>query len=277
VLELPIVPFAFAPVSLGYQYNTLLHRRPVVNGYSGYGSAFQDYLSHPVSPLKERDEIEPLVRGFRAIGVRYIVLHRDVMAARPELEWPDPGGLAREIDGAVHEIDERRQFGTTIAWRLAPPAKPMPVDEQRLVALPPLAFRMTASANPDLVRLAVDGDVETRWHSGKPQSGGEWVRLAFDRDVDVGRLVFTTPFVGIGNHPRGLVIESEATDGGRVTLRSGSVLPQVIQSLATGRPGTPVVLDLPLNQTRALWLRQHGRTSSWYWTVPELTVFERRR
>jgi hypothetical protein len=37
------------------------------------------------------------------------------------------------------------------------------------------------------------------------------------------------------------------------------------------------VLDLPSNLTRTLWLRQAGRTTGWYWTVPELTLFERRR
>ena len=102
------------------------------------------------------------------------------------------------------------------------------------------------------------------------------MRLAFDRDVDVGRLVFTTPLFGIGNHPRDLRVESEAADGSGVVLHSGSVMPYLIGSLANGRKGTPIVLDLPPNRTRVLWLRQNGRTTSWYWTVPELTLSERR-
>lgn len=277
VLELPIVPFAFAPLSLTYQYNTLLHRRPVVNGYTGYGSAFQDYLSTSDSPLQQRDELGPTLRGLRAIGVRYIVLHRSVAASRPELGWSDPDALADAIDRESGETEERRRFGATIAWRLKP-AVPWPrADERRLAALSAGAFRATASANPGLLRYAFDGDIETRWHSGGPQAGGEWFRLAFDRDVDVGRLVFTTPYPGIGNHPRELVVESEAAGGSRIVLFSGSVMPHVIRSLADGRAGTPIVLDLPSNLTRTLWMRQEGRTTGWYWTVPELGVFERSR
>jgi hypothetical protein len=277
VLELPIVMFEFAPLSLTYQYNTLLHQHPVVNGYSGYGSGFQDYLSTWASPLKERDEIGAVLRGLRSINVRYIVLHRDVASLRPELGWSDPDALVQAIDGAVENIAERRQFGATIAWRLAAPAPSPPFDTRGLVALPAREFRATASANPDLIRYAFDGKIDTRWHSGKPQFGGEWMRLAFDRDVDVGRLVFTTPQAGIGNHPRELVVESEAIDGARTILYTGSVMPYLIGSLANASEGTPVVLDVPSNRTRTLWLRQAGRTTSWYWTVPELTVFERKR
>jgi hypothetical protein len=276
VLELPIVPFAFAPLSLTYQYNTLLHHHPIVNGYTGYGSGFQDYLGGWDSPLAARDEIGPTLRGLRAIGVRYIVLHRGVASSRPELGWSDPDGLADALDRESGEIDEQRRFGSTVAWRLKPPVPWPPVDERRLVALSASTFRATASARPDLVRYAFDGDVETRWHSGRPQSGGEWLRLGFDRDVDVGRLVFTTPFQGIGNHPRELVVESEGAGGSRTVLYAGSVMPHLVWSLANGSAGTPVVLDVPPNLTRRLWLGQAGRTTSWYWTVPELMLFERR-
>jgi hypothetical protein len=277
LLELPIVPFAFAPISLTYQYNTLLHRHPIVNGYSGYGYAFQDYLSSWSSPLKECDEVDALLRGLRSIGVGYVVLHRGVMLARPELEWPHPDRLIAAIDAAPAEIAERRQFNSSIAWRLAPPLPPPPADDPRLVALTAAQFRVTASANPDLVRHAFDGDIETRWHSGAPQSGSEWVKVVFDRDVDVARLVFRTPMFGIGNHPRDLRVESEAGDGVVTTLSSGSVMPALIRSLANNAAGTPVVLDLPPNLTRVLWLRQAGQTTSWYWTIPELTLFERWR
>lgn len=276
ILEVPIVNLWFAPVSLTYQYNTLLHKRPVVNGYTGYGSRFQDYLSNWASPLKERDEVGGVLRGLRSIGVRSVVLHQDVASARPELEWPDPQGLAAAIDQSG-ETDERRQFGAAIAWRLPPPVPPPVVDERRLVPLGAGEFRAMASPNPHLIRYAFDGDIETRWHSGEPQSGEEWVRLTFFGDVDVGRLVFTTPFAGVGNHPRQLVIESESADGVRLTLFSGGVMPQLVRSLALDRDGTPVELDLPPNRTRTLWVRQAGRTDSWYWTVPELAVFGRRQ
>jgi hypothetical protein len=277
VLELPIVPFAFAPVSLAYQYNTLLHRHPVVNGYAGRGSAFQDYLGDFASPFRQRDEVGDALQGLRALNVRFVILHRDVASRRPELRWTEPDLLAEAIDRAAGMVEEKRQFGEAVAWRLAPPVPSSSLDTRGLVALAAGAIRATASANPDLVRFAFDGNIDTRWHSGRPQDGSEWMRLDFDRDIDIGRLVFTTPPAGIGNHPRDLVVESQSADGSTTVLRSGSVMPGLIRSLAAGTDGSPVVLDLPRNQTRTLWLRQRGRTTSWYWTVPELTVFERPR
>ncbi len=277
VLELPVVPFAFLPLTLTYQYNTLLHHHPIVNGYTGYGYGFQDYLSDWGSPLIQRDEIGGVLRGLRSINVRYLVLHRDISLLRPELGWPDPDGLMAAIDRASGQVEDRRQFGAATAWRLQPPDATPPVDEQGLKAISAGEFRATASANPELVRLAFDGNINTRWHSGKPQSGTEWMRLVFTRDVDIGRLVFTTLPAGIGNHPRELIVESESADGVRTTLFAGSVMPQIIGSVAFGREGTPVVIDVPSNRTRTLWLRQAGHTASWYWTVPELALFERRQ
>jgi hypothetical protein len=88
-------------------------------------------------------------------------------------------------------------------------------------------------------------------------------------------VVLTSPF-GVGDYPRGLVVESEAGDGARVTLLEGSFLPGLINGLATGTAGSPAVLDLPSNRSRALWIRQTGRSERWQWAIHELQVFRRR-
>ena len=82
---------------------------------------------------------------------------------------------------------------------------------------------VTASAMEDRLRYAFDGDIRTKWLSAAPQVGGEWVRLSFGEDVDIGRLVVLTSPFGVGDYPRGLVVESEAADGGRMTLLRGLV------------------------------------------------------
>ena len=77
----------------------------------------------------------------------------------------------------------------------------------------------------DRLRYAFDGDIDSKWLSAAPQSGGEWVKLSFEEDVDIGRLVVLTSPFGVGDYPRGLVVESEAADGARMTLYEGSFLP----------------------------------------------------
>ena len=135
---------------------------------------------------------------------------------------------------------------------------------------------VTASMMPDRLRYAFDGDVRTKWLSAAPQAGGEWVRLSFGEELDIGRLVVLTSPFGVGDYPRGLVVESEAADGARMTLLEGSFLPGLIGGLATGEGGSPAVLDLPSNRSRALWIRQTGRSERWQWAIHELQVYRRR-
>jgi hypothetical protein len=277
VLELPIGGPALEPFTLVYQYNTLLHRHSIVNGYSGYGYGLQDFLGGPAAPLLEPDAMAGLLAGLRGIGVRYLLVHRSTFSSRPDYGWPDPNRLVDAIDAAAGPGREGRRFNDVIAWTLGEAPLHLPIDEASLTPMPPSSFTATASAMPDRLRYAFDGNVNTKWLSAAPQAGGEWIRLSFARDVDVRRLVVLTSAYGVGDYPRGLTVESESADGSRMTLYSGSFLPLLIRGLAGGRAGSPAVLDLPSNLTRVLWLRQTGRTRTWQWAIHDLDIYERRQ
>jgi hypothetical protein len=161
VLELPIVGPAFEPFTLAYQYNTLLHGHPIVNGYSGYGYGLQDFLGGPGSPLADPDALPGLLEGLRAIGVRYIVLHQPLYSGRPELGWSDPKDLVELIDAAAGE--QGRPFNDTVGWLLGVPRPRLPVDESALEPVTVRASMVTASAMPDRLRYAFDGDIDTKW------------------------------------------------------------------------------------------------------------------
>jgi hypothetical protein len=273
VLELPIVGPAFEPFTLAYQYNTLLHGHPIVNGYSGYGYALQDFLGGPGSPLTEPEALPGLLDALRAIGVRYVVVHQPLFSDRPALGWRNPKDLVDAIDWAAGQPG--RQFNDSVAWRLQPPRPRLPVDETALEAVPAREMTLTASVMADRLRFVSDGDSGTRWRTEGPQAGGEWLRVAFDGESDIGRLVVLTDRYGLGDYPRGLSVESEAGDGARLTLYAGSFLPSLLGGLATGKRGSPAVLDLPSNRSRAIWIRQTGRSDRWWWTVYELQVYRR--
>ena len=68
-----------------YQFRTLIHGNRIVNGYSGYGSALQDFLRGP--PSTEGAGGDQLAM-FRALGLRYVVVHAQLYA--------DPA-IARDI------------------------------------------------------------------------------------------------------------------------------------------------------------------------------------
>jgi len=275
VLELPIAGPILEPFTLVYQYNTLLHGRPVVNGYSGYGYAMQDFLGGPGSPLRDPEALPGMLEGLRAVGVRHVVLHQSTFVERPDLGWPDPKILVDAIDHAAGTIG--RQFNDAVVWRLDAARPRMPVDEAALAEVPIDASMMAASVMPERLRFAVDGDLRTNWRTGAPQEGTEWVRLAFTRDIDVGRLVILTSPYGVGDHPRRIEVESESADGSPMTLYSGSFLPFLMRGLAGPVTGAPAVIDLPSNACRALRMRQTGHSATWQWAIHELRVFERIR
>jgi hypothetical protein len=276
VLELPIAGPDLAPFTLPYLYNTLWHHRPIINGYTGYGYALQDFLGGPGSPLSEPERVPDLVQALSGIGVRHVVLHPLDYSGQRGLGFPDPSPLIDALNRATGHGEPSARFYDALAWELPGAAPRLPVDESALRPVDLRSVTLTSAAMGDRLRFAIDGDLDTKWLSAAPQAGEEWIRADLGRDVDVGRVVVLTNRVGVGDYPRGLAIESETPDGSRMGLYTGSFLPALVRGLASGGAGAPAVIDLPSNRTRALWIRQTGRSDRWQWAVHELRLFERR-
>lgn len=277
LLELPIAGPELAPFTLGYQYNTLIHRHAIVNGYSGTGSLLQDFLGGTGSPIRDPVEVGEALRGLRAIGVRYVVMHRRIFEDRPALRFPSALPSIEAIDAETGQLTARVQFGDTVAWRLAEDERRPGAESTGLSRLAPSAFTVTASAMQDRVTDALDEDVNTRWSSGAAQTGREWFRVDFGRTVDVGRLVIGTGRFGLADRPRRLVIESEAAGAAPVVLFEGSLVPQLIESIAKREPAAAVPLDFPPNRSRAIVLRQVGTVGTRPWAIHEMEIWVRGR
>ncbi len=117
-----------------YQYMTLVHRHPVVNGHSGYLSPLLMFLGGGHSPLNDLDHVGDAVAMLRAIGVRYAVLHRaafddaDAVAA-----W------ARALENRKQVLSVRT-FGATDVVAFVP-GDPVPfLDDARLQVVPASAI-----------------------------------------------------------------------------------------------------------------------------------------
>ncbi len=105
VLELPLgVWHEGRPLvrELRYQYATLLHGKPIVNGFSGYDTPLRRFLLD--SPMLAPPELARSVEALSAIGVRYLVLHLD--------EYED-GGVA--LFGALHDQRTRALYALTLS------------------------------------------------------------------------------------------------------------------------------------------------------------------
>jgi len=142
--------------------------------------------------------------------------------------------------------------------------------------IPQATFRLSASHNPGALAAVVDGNPATRWLSGAPQDGTEWIRVDFDRPRRPAFLRIAMDRRSYGDYPRRLEIEG-TTDGTTFTplVTGQSVLVPFGLSLVE-LPVTPRIdLALPRVEVKALRLRQTGRTPrQWYWSVHEIQLWE---
>lgn len=271
-IELPILEWSITP-TLTYQYATLSHGHPIVNGYSGYGSPLQEFLGGAASPLHDLDRMEDALELLRAVGVRYVLVHpRDYADASLGVATAAairaPSTLASEAFRSDDVVAFRLREGDAPAGESAPAT---PAGTR----LGPAEFHADASDATDRLPLAFDGDGDTRWLTGRPQNGDEWITVQFDRPRDVSRIELQTASRSFGDYPRELLVESTREDGARSVLYQARMLVPYGRALAQGGPQPAIVVSLPSNRTRTLTIRQTGRTRRWFWSVHELAVWER--
>jgi hypothetical protein len=265
-LELPV---GGADVAARHLYRTLTHGNRIVNGYSGYGSALQDFVGGP--PFTEIGRIDDALAMARALGVRWIIVH-------PPLYTDPASGVAivEAVRGATTHVARVVMFEAAAIAELRPTRQraALLVDPAWREARPH-TFTASSSHNPDGLKRAFDGDRGSRWFTGERQRGAEWIELRFRSPLDVARVRLEMDRRSNGDYPRGLV--AEGSDDGRTwrTLFEDGILPRLGLSIAH-EPRTPGIdLVLPPNATRVLRLRTTGETRVWYWSIHELRVWTR--
>lgn len=245
--------------NLPAQMASLDHTRRIVNGYSGYGSALQDFIGGPGSPALSPREWPALFAGLSRIGVRIVVVHRDA-PLMPDMR-PDPAQIADTWEG-----------DTLVAFALKAPEVQGPPSPR---AGTPLAagtdFAVTTSHRPDRITDMLDGNPMTRWISGGAQRGDERVTVALSQPQALEALLMDVP-VETANYPRHLAIDVVTAEGVTETVFEGSVVPQILEAMASA-PRRPVMrFALPPHPVREVRLRQTTAMRTWNWHIPELQV-----
>ena len=250
-----------------YQFAALRHHHPIVNGYSGWYSGLQEFLGNWASPLHESEQVADTLHGLRALGVRYVMLH--------EQTFRDPheaARLAADIGRARDDVIEERRFGDTWAWRLADAAPVAPIVLTGLTRIEPQAFELRASHALERIPLALDANMDTRWLSGEPQSGNEWLDVRFQKPTDVAHVQLANAPRSALDYPRHLIIESIDPQGSAHALFDGSVVARLVEAIGTNPADASVDIDLASNETMTLRLRQTGHSRPW-WSVHELNLW----
>jgi hypothetical protein len=249
------------------QYMTLIHEHPVVNGHSGHIAPLLRFLEGGHSPLAEVDHFDAVLAMASGIGVRYVILRPDEFDDRTVFD-----AMVETARTHPEHVIGVRDFGGIVLLTLV--TEPLPRRPDALRPVPPSTMRVTASVGAERIPLLFDGDPDSRWLTGKPQAGTEWIDLQFDRNRDVAMISMTMAERSFGDYPRGLAIDV-TDDSGIRTVFDGPVLAQFAQGIIAQAEHPSFDIVLPANHARAIRLRQTGTTRTFFWSVHELQLLER--
>jgi hypothetical protein len=262
VLELPA---GSSRVTVHYMAGTLIHRHPIVNGYSGYGSALQDLFAGP--PSLEPSHADALLEAAAAIGVRYVLVHEHLYEDRAY-----GARLAAALRGASPSIvrsGRALDFTTVVTLDQRVIAEQAPLDP----ALSLAGCDVTASHASDTARRAVDASRATRWVSGPPQDGTEWLSIVCPETRIVTGLDVMFSLRSLGNYPRRLLVERSSDGATFEPVFDGSILAPLAVSLTAEGQHPYARLALPPGTFKAIRLRQTARAERpSFWAVDDLVV-----
>jgi hypothetical protein len=250
-LELPAKPFHDS-IAL---YRATEHRRPLLNGYSGY---FAPHYA-PLQALLQQYDPAVLTR-LSAFGAIEVVVDHDLDEGAGWRKFL----LSHPQASLVYRDDRYSTFRVERGPRVGPlpriPGDPLPIAS------------ISAEFNAALVGGMVDHDIMTRWHAGREQRPGD----AFT--VDLGSVREThgaEMLLGgfVADFPRKLSIETSVDGLTWSQAWSGN----------TGVLALSASLEDPLNVTmpfefdshpaaRYLRFTQLGMEEVYYWTVAELRI-----
>jgi hypothetical protein len=249
ILELPL-GFTYPDVSA--MYRQMSHKRPVVNGYSGYFPPHYGALRFGLT-LRDPDVLTYLA----ARGVSDVIVDRE----------PDPDG---HWDKYVSSHPNARLIcteGKQSLYRVTPTGLPGAVTTS---GRPLTAAVIRPNVNDMAVTAMIDQDRTTRWESG-PQS----TRTAIEIDLGAVRTVtgidtWLGPFED--DFPRGLVIEaSEDGTTWKEVWQGGSAGLAFAAALESPRD-VPLKYRFAPTPARLLRMRLTKDDKIFYWSIAELRV-----
>jgi mono/diheme cytochrome c family protein len=148
---------------------------------------------------------------------------------------------------------------------LAKRTAPWTIEELRALSPQPIPnrkdWKLTASHNAKDLARAIDGDIETRWDTHKPQSSDMWLQIELPAETDISGLTLDTG-KSRGDWPREYRIELS---------KNGS---EWEKPVLQGK-GDVGVIDYLLPhpaKTKFIRISQLGSTPGTYWSIHELDV-----
>lgn len=269
VLHQPVKTWNYQELS--YQFATLAHQHPIVNGISGYDTPLQILFRDRTSVLYDSSRPADVVRMLRALGIRFVIVNMGDFSSQQVADHDDVAAL--QLLRASGQIVEERHMLDAFAFELQPPIAAPAATPLARVEAPRIT--VAVSGADDRAKLLTDGDRDTRWLTA--QDGNAWIRTTFDRPLDVGRVDLMLAERSMSDYPRELVIESTDERGDTHVLYRGTPYPEFITGFVEDAEYPPMRIALPPNRSSSLTIRATSALPGRWWSVHELALWRRTR
>jgi hypothetical protein len=253
----PDVVAAVVEMPLGEQYDfaaisrSLVHGRPIVNGYSGYEPPFYQPFMAAVND-RQLSALREIARG-QLIGIAVNRTSSD--AAMDEQILGRMTGVSR--------LAADEHWSTFVLQARVP-------RDDRLG--PDLSIKSVwANRHNEDVGRMTDGRIETAWHGGDNQIGDEELRIDLGSEQLIGGIVFGMGAFSFG-FPRELAIDASSDQVEWRPAWAGRTAVQTVHAAVTN-PGTvPLTIDVGGIKGRYIRIQQVGAQAGIPWWIAEVSV-----
>jgi hypothetical protein len=267
VIHLPVMTYQFQ--ELHYQYATLTHGHPIVNGMTGWNSPLLDLLRQGWSPIYDFPRFAAAVKMLRAIGVRYAVVH----ASDYNVTQLANGELTNTLDGFRRSGQVRQEKRALDAYAFELETWPAAQAPHVLQPVAAGTFQLDVSQQAGRAPFLVDGDPDSRWVG--TQDGSSWIAARLRQPTDIARVEIDLAERSLMDYPRDLEIDSEDADGRTRVLYREPPFAEYLTAFLRNRSYPPMAIDLPENSTVVLRIKELGGSQTYFWSVHELRLWRR--
>lgn len=267
-LELPLGALSRIDNDLVYQFHTLTHSHPIVNGVTRREMPLQLLLTASSSPLSDPSRLPEGIRFLQSLGVKYVLLS-------PTWYRNPPLGDAtqRFFNDSPAGVTDVQRFGSvTVAtldsWKDDEPGV------ANLQPIPRSAFQIRSSDEEARLGNAFDGEPGTRWLTGRPQQGDEWIEVELDRERQLARIDLIVTERSFFDYPRALHIETASEADEPRTVFRDSTLPLLGRAIQRDPTQPRLMIFIPQTRTKRVWIRQTASDRTWYWSADEIVLLE---
>ena len=254
-LEVPVNPARDA-ITL---YRAAEHRRPVINGYSGYFAPHYWALQY----LLERRDPGAIVRMSSLGTIEAVVDH----------EQDGDGSWRGYLAAVPHSTVVHEGDGYT-AYRIGRSASASASELPRIEGEPLPIARVKASLYQDDVGRMLDGDRLSRWHTGGPQDPTNAIEIELKSGGSVSGIELEIAGY-VADFPRFLEIATSLDGTTWVPAWSGGTALLALSAALEQPLDVPLRFPFEPRQGRFIRLRQTGRERIYYWSIAELSVYGR--